>query len=206
MAALNWRNADDYAYTEKLTSSQWAWEFLRRSKTYIDSWQDYLIDPDDRSFSWLPGSVFGTSHLLDPSLTALECQPDWVPQFELVPDPETADLFTHPGIVSLSFDIAKPLVPQLELARQHLERAQQQVLGEWPQSVLDTTAPRFRRGNFALYLRLLDAERKPTSIGEMARVLFPETAEPRSSVKSMLHTARSIADWGYMFLLYEAAP
>lgn len=39
MQQRNWRQPEDYAYTEVLETGQWAWEFLRRNKGYQQDWQ-----------------------------------------------------------------------------------------------------------------------------------------------------------------------
>lgn len=36
----DWRQAEDYAYTERLTRRDWAWEFLRRNDTYRQAWPE----------------------------------------------------------------------------------------------------------------------------------------------------------------------
>lgn len=36
----DWRQTEDYAYTEGLTRRDWAWEFLRRNDTYREAWHE----------------------------------------------------------------------------------------------------------------------------------------------------------------------
>lgn len=45
MSDLNWKNANDYAYTAKLTDAGWAWEFIRRSETYRTAYK--AMKPED---------------------------------------------------------------------------------------------------------------------------------------------------------------
>ncbi len=60
---MNWRNSDDYRYTEQLDAKQWTWEFLRRHPEYrqdyawfIDTWrlleQRYGCAPHRDYASW----------------------------------------------------------------------------------------------------------------------------------------------------------
>ncbi|MET0020468.1 MAG: DUF6499 domain-containing protein [Candidatus Thiodiazotropha sp. 6PLUC1] len=39
---LDWRNPDLYLFALKLSSEQWAWEFLRRNPTYQQQWQSFI--------------------------------------------------------------------------------------------------------------------------------------------------------------------
>lgn len=39
MADRDWRNGEDYLFTETLNAGQWAWEFLRRNPDYQRDWQ-----------------------------------------------------------------------------------------------------------------------------------------------------------------------
>ncbi len=39
---LDWRNSQDYAFTQHLTAAQWAWEFLRRNPVYQAEWRDFI--------------------------------------------------------------------------------------------------------------------------------------------------------------------
>ena len=38
MTKPDWRNADDYKFTDDLTYEEWAWEFLRRNPRYRTDW------------------------------------------------------------------------------------------------------------------------------------------------------------------------
>jgi len=35
----DWRQPQNYSYTESLSVEQWAWEFLRRNRGYQQDWQ-----------------------------------------------------------------------------------------------------------------------------------------------------------------------
>ncbi len=38
----DWRNPQDYAFTQRLTAAQWAWEYLRRNPVYQAEWRDFM--------------------------------------------------------------------------------------------------------------------------------------------------------------------
>ena len=38
----DWRNPQDYDFTQGLTAPQWAWEFLRRNPVYRLAWQQFI--------------------------------------------------------------------------------------------------------------------------------------------------------------------
>jgi hypothetical protein len=38
----DWRNPQDYDFTQTLTAEQWAWEFLRRNPRYREEWQRFI--------------------------------------------------------------------------------------------------------------------------------------------------------------------
>lgn len=40
---LDWRNAQDYEFTNQLTRDGWAWEFLRRNPEYVKEWDNALV-------------------------------------------------------------------------------------------------------------------------------------------------------------------
>ena len=38
---LNWKNSNDYLYTQSLSTELWAWEFLRRNPEYRSDWETF---------------------------------------------------------------------------------------------------------------------------------------------------------------------
>jgi hypothetical protein len=39
----DWRNPEDYGFTDSLTLDQWAWQFLRRNPKYVEDWREILL-------------------------------------------------------------------------------------------------------------------------------------------------------------------
>ena len=47
----NWRNSEDYEYSQHLTSDLWAWQFLRRNPEYQEDWKQAVKKYEEKSLS-----------------------------------------------------------------------------------------------------------------------------------------------------------
>lgn len=202
----DWRDPEAYAYTEGLHVHEWAWEFLRRNPDYRAAWEKYQVAAA-KGFgaSWGVTTRFGISDPVDPAIPAPEGVPDWLETVDSVLDQITDEEYVErygdgaPDDLKeiFIFDVGRPIKPQLEIAAAWLRQAQQDALGK----ILE--APKVRRDNLVLYLRLIDARDQGASIGERGRKLFPSVDEPnqRDSAKSALKTAERMAAEDYKRLL-----
>ena len=79
----DWRKAEDYAYADRLRLHQWAWEFLRRSKSYQAAWKRYWEPHESGGFGELEDFTgaslpFNLEEPVDPSFSAAETYPPGV--------------------------------------------------------------------------------------------------------------------------------
>ena len=79
MSRPNWRNEEEYAFTETLTRDGWAWQFLSRNDDYIKDWNDlletFLEDEENKAlYERLTQNVFPVH---PPS--SLEAHPQYLP-------------------------------------------------------------------------------------------------------------------------------
>lgn len=228
----DWRNPEDYAYTERLSLHAWAWEFLRRSTAYRLAWTRFVaaekahleaLPTTDRSVElyeemWIAfraaSEEFGLFQPVDPDVSIIDT--DKIRWWNAVgvrvltswnqPGPVDRTPWPgFPGAIALAFDFTLPLEAQIEHAKDVLHRCRAILQkGGWPWKEPKVKV-RIDKVRFALYLRLLDADRCGASQGEMGRRLFAkEIADKRSSVKSALETARRMTQSGYRELLLKA--
>lgn len=197
---MDWRNLEDYAYTDDIKLHDWAWEFLRRnehfqaaSRKYWDGELDMihafyrflLKKPSDASLRaghtkifWLQ---YAGMHLLD----------DYLP-------PEEKPRFPLPG-VSLFFDLTTPLEPQITLAKAYLEgkkRGYDSLMG-----VKTHPRPRPQVDKFKGYIRALDGKAAGATQEEIGSALFPEDSNPRETARYALKKGKEMANRGYVDLL-----
>lgn len=85
MSMPNWKNPEDYKYTEKLTGHGWAWEFLRRDKRYLADYAALKKNEVRDEFGNPPVSFTGTKlrlyegdYILTPPLAKNGSVYDWV--------------------------------------------------------------------------------------------------------------------------------
>ncbi len=89
---LNWRDAEDYAFTTGFSGGQWAWQFLRRNPDYQAEWRAFIstwraLERDygrapNRDFcqwkndprAWVPASECGAGDCrIDQDKVLIEC-------------------------------------------------------------------------------------------------------------------------------------
>lgn len=205
-AVTDWRDPEAYAYTDSLHVHEWAWEFLRRNTEYQSSWRDYdqrCKERETATGTWHETLKWGIHEPADPGVPAPEGVPKWTEWVDSVLDEieDYEELYgdgAPDSKESFTFDLLKPIDPQLEVARIYLRSSQKCMI----QKVLE--APRIKRDHFKTYLRLLDAAENDASKREMGRVLFSDRADERRSAQTMLKTAQSMASDQYRELLLLA--
>lgn len=202
----DWREPEEYSYTDGLHVHEWAWEFLRRNSEYRSRWQDYsrrCKERDTASPIWQEAYRWGIYSPADPDVPAPEGMPKWTEWVDSVLDEiEDSEELYGDGIPraleTFTFDLLKPVDPQLDLARIYLQASQKSMFRKVPQ------VPRFKRENFKTYLRLLDASEAGESIREIGRVLFSDKADARRTAQKMLLTAQAMVAERYQDLLLLA--
>lgn len=218
---MNWRNPGEYTYTEKLTLRQWAWEFLRRSKTYRELWNAYteFMDFMDKEFEgkeigdpirmpigfFRRGAALGLlNHLTDPDIRADQAgEFKWAWGFGLkISDESSTDRNENPAAVRITFDLTLPLDDQLRLVTHFLKESRKRLDAEgWPR--IAPSKLRIRPDLWLIYVRLLDARNAGVSIAEMGRTIFTAMGDPRKSAQNALRRAEVLSESEYQQLLYK---
>jgi len=190
----DWKDITTYDFTKDLDDKGWAWEFLRRNQEYRDDWERYKRFKSEgrvyggKDFIEFYGYLwdkYGVSMLRDPAfdkpghvfgiytknleynsarmqvIVGLRGKNVYTATPQLVTIPE--------GQVALTFDLTRPLGPQLELAKKILKAKTQE----------ERKRPPLYRDKWALYLRVLDARLLNVSYAKIARVLYEETGDPQ---------------------------
>lgn len=79
----DWRDESSYEFTRKLSSHDWAWEFLRRSRTYLSLWQEWqadrirLLDGWQQAMSNLPGGTIQDAYALPEAKPLQDFEARW---------------------------------------------------------------------------------------------------------------------------------
>lgn len=219
----NWRDPDEYAFTEDLKPWQWAWQFLRRNPKYRDDFQTILEKFNAREDEYSQRVSKRLAPGEEPeSIPNAECRRKWFiwyylnPKIELpTTDPfvEIVDLYmsnTHlwplqPHEATLRLDLQLPLVPQLELARAILAPRQRNMS---KRGELKLRQPRRHRHKWPLYLRLLDGVEVGASYKDLAWILpSPPRADDQLQEKRVddhLKQAKRLYKKGYRDILLAA--
>lgn len=192
----DWQDSDAYPAPDDLTVNQWRWEFTRRRQDYQDDWEVYappshrqaaeihsqagLPVPEGYS-TWfevpfesaeMPESEekYGMCQLHDPAKPEIHAgyfstsrTPSLVTQTEHLSQAQLHE--EH--LAHYSFDLRKPIKPQIENARKHLEETQIDLVGK-PDS------RRLHKAKLPLYLRVLDARRSGATFEEIGTVVLED--------------------------------
>lgn len=103
----------------------------------------------------------------------------------------------QPHLVPMTFDLTRPLAPQLEQAKRVFETAFRHYISKHAKSdasKLGGRATKHHRTNWHRYLRLLDAEAAGASLSLMSEVILSQThtrADPQTAA-NMLNQARAL--------------
>lgn len=199
-----WREASAYPQPDQPTVREWWWEFTRRRPDYRALWDaadkrdghayrfapdvdafrlkfelSVIHDPARRCTDWdlmhyRLSRAGGLSTPRDAFLNSVGHRPD-------APETGHADklskLQNDEGLFLHSFDLSKPLGPQLEHAEAFLRNVQAELYG----SVL-TRRP--RTANWPLFLRSLDAKDAGATYRDMRDVFWPSRAERKDGKES----------------------
>ncbi len=132
MPMKDWRLADDYGFTERLSGAQWAWEFLRRNPDYRREWKIFnetwqLLEtaygrPPNRDFcawkldprSWVAASECSESDCrIEGDKVLIECAMGarWG-FYKFPPDPADDDPVGEERLAWREFSIAPRLVEE----------------------------------------------------------------------------------------------
>lgn len=174
----DWTNAADYDFTEKLDRAGWAWEFMRRNDKYQRDYArverkrariagtGHLLSGRHASES---AEIDGLGHRLGAKWgqsgsianPAVDQTPAFLLEFPVEPDGEQVEDFykepapgaplkQQPEFATLTFDVRRPLGPQIKRARGLLNARRKQV----------KASKAVTRGvkQWPVYLRLLDAD------------------------------------------------
>lgn len=173
--APNWRIETDYAFTSQLLPRGWAWEFLRRSRTYRAAWQQV------REAEAAQRASPADQACVDRLRTAIEASKG----------------FGLAGFVDPARDRPEPQAQNAtDLFAPSACRACEETAGR-----VRGRRGRFDLRRFARYLRLLDAKAAGATIGEVARVFFSDKVDRRRSAKQAIRTAEKMAEVDYRGLL-----
>lgn len=210
----DWSNKEQYpAKPDDLTYTQWAWEFLRRNKSYQ---ADYIavqeisdVAERQRQSTQIARQYDLAVGLLDPLIvTAWQLPRACIfvryPRFSV----HEEDLHA-PFKVSLTFDISLPLDPQLREAKEilHLRieeqsKSKSRLFSNLPP--LTEKRERVSFQNLVHYLRVLDAVEVGATEFEIATALFPKLDNDNTDkyagnvrVQNHLKAAQKLRDGAY---------
>ncbi len=222
----NWRDPEDYCFTEGLPPWRWAWEFLRRNPDYQVDFHDAI-----RRLNAREGEYAAEAEILDAtgyskpegewvdSVPSKQSREKWLLWYYLNPELDVPGIspFLEFGRlyvweqrlrplqdyeVLVRVDLRFPIQPQLALARGPLARRQRNQAGRGD---FRRRAPRNQPKQWRLYLRLLDARAVDTTYEEIAEVLFGIDAQspkdPKAMLDGPLRQARRMSRTGFADIL-----
>jgi hypothetical protein len=227
MPEPDWKNPEDYAYLDDCDLHGWAWEFLRRNRAYRSAcaalepfdqlWSDShprKKSPEQRrelgeqfraaSLPW------GMSTPCDPSHTHKNAFPTWLQMAGVgivrawqAPEYERSHLWPgYPHTVVLQFDFRHSIDTQIEIATETLQRFRRHIEETYGYKPPERPkSSRFRKRQFVLYARILDALLANTSIRAISLNLFSDKKDERKNAKSVIATAVMMSESGYRDLL-----
>ena len=201
----DWRDASGYAHCESWDLDRWRWEFLRRREDYradyIAAYQDeveagYVNPLKYEGFFFHEGAEsYGLGEFFAPAISVWkDYGPSWSdPEVMLTPPPDAGERWWQ--IKTLTFDLSKPIAPQVHAAKVFL-LAEQGLANLTPQEQMTLAygaehsggrdipidefvkelnysprAPKVSPTKWALYLRVLDAREAGASLSQIAEIL-----------------------------------
>lgn len=91
------------------------------------------------------------------------------------------------GRVRYVFDLSKPLNPQFDKAKHHLEAVQEELYGR-------QNTRKNHKDNWPLLLRALDANEAGATLSAMMRVFWPDQEKTPGSARDILTAAKRVRD------------
>jgi hypothetical protein len=182
------------------STRRWGWEFLRRRADYRALWLANEHRAEPTSDGPLTAMVddyeaarrqYSMSRVVDPRAKLSEWDLGQFLNFRPFgygvgyrdQDTERADERARKK--AIMFDLRQPLAPQIEVARDHLERLQGE-LGGAP------AASKNRVGNWPLLLRVLDARECGATFATIAPTLWPGLNKAAQSARDLHKAAQAV--------------
>lgn len=193
----NWKEPEDYASMNSLNLNQWAWEFLKRNRKYIEAWKRLikgLSEEQKRENPWLllctasisaelcDATRWGLAHgYLNPDPNFEYNNIPFIPfggkdHIEIISGIQKGTIVLgfpdyETGAAVLGFNFHQPIIPQIEVAKKELLKLQTESKKKGSQ-VRKSFKPRC--DEWILLVRILDATAVGTKDKEIACVLFPD--------------------------------
>ena len=235
----DWRDPEQYPDHEKTSPKQWAWEFLRRNlgyqalydefvqpffdekKKYFDeesAWKKVLEkgllsksalkNSEDNDINFLPITTVFTKKFdvnfepfLPPSYETDSPSMDFLFNFEGVKIVRSLDSSHKRSDILVSIDPSKPIRPQLRAVERYCA------------SIKKTKKRNHRNNwdNYAIYLRILDADIDGAPNDKIANILYPNSKnkhpdyEGNRKIRDARKAAERLRDIGYKFMIFNEA-
>ncbi len=190
----DWKDDAAYGFTGKLDQAGWAWEFLRRNEQYHADWERYAREgweswgEDPQMFYSYIANTYGVSSLQDPA----EDKPGFIfgiprhvnnqligyqtSKYQFIEGQGGPSIYTAKGQwvtipqgqVAVTFDMERPLDPQIKFIKKILKENQK---------LRKKKRPTLHRDNWTIYLRVLDARSVKASYNVITSVLYEVTGD-----------------------------
>jgi hypothetical protein len=217
----DWRNAEEYAYCERLTPRGWAWEFLRRNQVYRQMWREY----EAASVAVAEGGSVRTSHFafdaaalpfgllqpVDPSQAAGTARNLQWDDSAAIHVGVVEEWHYHreegwpgyPSKIAISFDFRLPLTPQIDEAIQILRCCEAELVADkvLPGILLAESKGRARLDKYPTYIRMLDAKQGGENVYQIAKYF----GKSWTAVQQSIQAAEEMCRGGYRGLLLKSS-
>ena len=213
----DWKNEQKYPNPRNTSPEEWAWEFVRRNheyqkdyeslvaglpplKTQKDNWSKY--EPVNKEIRKHFSQKFGVSYARSPSKRfsknlKFERQP------VIITKPRIKKYEINYGEVLVSFDLLKPINPQLKKIKIELEK-QKDIFHEIYKE--PENKKRAQTEKYQTYLRVLDAKYAKVKNSEIAKILYPDEENlypdyaSKDKVKKDYLAAKRLQNQDYFFI------
>ena len=198
----DWSIPEDYEFAKHLTPDRLAWEFLRRNPDYQAYWDDAQRYGGGEFILRTYGEKWGLAKLIDPE----EDDPESL-RWRRITRPRMVRGRVSKGSkeIVLAFDPTLGVDQQTQEAKLIL-KAQIKWLTEKGR-IKPIKLPK-RKGDYSLYLRLLDARQQGQSYGKIAKTLFQRGEAFHENgldkAKKTYKQAKKIRDSDYRKLVMKA--
>lgn len=203
----DWRKPAEYAFTENLTPTGWAWEFLRRNPEYREGWKTVsaalkkhgLMSRLEQAHRWGLVEMYdpfsdevGNAEFLSHRARLFYSRKQL--DDRLLPKPEESYAFAV-------FDLSEPLPGQLAWVKTELRR-RQRALREKGTTIRN---PKLFKHPWPDYLRALDAHLAGEKSGAIGAAFWPGSDPEfrRAKARERLEQALLMAQVGYRDLLHQ---
>lgn len=200
--APDWKDANAYPQPGSVSLDRWAFEFLCRNEDFqtdfIECFSEVRSEAalDQLSEKWGIAGWFWSP----------EFKADSVCYFKFSYAESARKGGSGDGTVEISFDLTKPIPPQLDAAKRSLESKRNHQIEQGAIDLPDEF--RVRLNNLPVYLRVLDALMDNKKINDIVDVLcvgadnsFPNRAQDKK-VRAWIKEAKAIRDGKYRQLVF----